>query len=144
MERDADAFGFDVVVEENLKASPVVGIVLSVEDALDAMGNKVESTRTTGSGGHGNKLHFATLGKAAEVSLGMDNEFATVLIVLPESRFGFGTRDQAVVGCSDDAVLCIEGDSADFAFGIFRTEGCDVGQGHCVFFDAQFITHDSG
>jgi hypothetical protein len=136
MERDADAFGFDLVVEEDLKASPVVGIVLGVEDTFDAVGNKVESTRTAGSSGYGNKLHFATLGKAAEIGFGVDDELATVLIVLPESRFGFGTGDQAVVGRGDDTVFRIEGDSADFAFGIFRTEGCDVGQGHCVFFDA--------
>jgi len=113
------------------------GVIVAVVDFFDAVG--AEHLHAAGAGfcGDGDEFGFAAAEEGAEVDLGMEHEFAAFVAVVPEFGWGVVFWGEAVIGGADDAVFPVEGDGADFAEGVFRAQGGDMGEGHGVAWDVE-------
>lgn len=127
----------DLFEADAIHAADLAGIGFFVAfaeiDFIHPVGAEHLGAAGTRLSGAGDKLDSFSGEQAAEVDLGVEHVFLAIVAVVPETLMGLESRRQAIVGGSDDSVVEVDGNCADFPERVFGPKTGDMSESHGVF-----------
>jgi hypothetical protein len=103
-----------------------------VVDFLDTVGTERLHAGGAGHGGGGDDFGLTAFKKGTEVDLRVEHEFLATIAIFPKSGRSIESRGEAVVGCSDHAVVVVESGGTHFPVGILGAKAGNIGERHGV------------